>query len=114
MVETSETKGFKVFALIASAFFTGVFIACVSYFYKLNSESNFATLSRFQVVSMMWITGILAAVSLALFIYALYLVLATKKLRKSFNQWADEEGSVYGLPGEKGIYHSVSRSVIDA
>lgn len=81
VVETTESRWFKIVVFLASGFFFGFFVANAVYYDRIRRGAS-CSISRNEATTMFWINVVLAIVAIIIFFFSLY-KLFTKDYRES-------------------------------
>lgn len=113
VMETSESRWFKIAVFIVSGFFVGISLANVIYFHRIRDATNTGTTTGFisstgstftatptggcgitsgEALAMLWVNGIILVISLLIFIWSIYRLVAGREYRDRVRTYFREEG----------------------
>ena len=90
VIETSEARWFKIVVFVISGFFVGFSIANIVYFNRIRRNNGAPGITRGEATAMLWINAILFGVSLIIFIWSIYRLVAGVEYRRRVTQYLQE------------------------
>jgi hypothetical protein len=101
VVETSEARWFKIVVFVVSGFFVGFSLANIIYFNRIRRNNGVPGITRGEATSMLWINAILFAISLIIFIWAIFRLVAGREYRQRIVQYFNEPGEGFIEPASQ-------------
>lgn len=100
IVETSEARWFKIVVFVVSGFFVGFSLANIIYFNRIRRNNGAPGVTRGEATAMLWINAILFGISLIIFIWSIYRLVAGQEYRRRVTEYFQEspEGIVEASP----------------
>lgn len=92
VVETSEARWFKIVVFVVSGFFVGFSLANIVYFNRIRRNNGVPGITRGEATSMLWINAILFAISLIVFIWSIFRLVAGREYRQQLTTYFQEPG----------------------
>lgn len=103
--ETTEARWFKIAVLIVSGFFVGFSIANIVYFNKIRRVGGAAGISKGEATAMVWINALLLAISIVIFLWSIYRLVAGRDYHQALVQYFKDPGTglINVAPGSTGF-----------
>ncbi len=89
-VETSEARWFKIVVFVVSGFFVGFSLANIIYFNRIRRNNGAPGITRGEATAMLWINAILFGISLIIFIWSIYRLVAGEEYRRRVTEYFQE------------------------
>lgn len=101
VVETSEARWFKIVVFVVSGFFVGFSLANIIYFNRIRRNNGVPGITRGEATSMLWINAILFAISLIVFIWSIFRLIAGREYRQRVVQYFQEPSEGFIEPASQ-------------
>lgn len=102
VMETTESRWFKIVVFVVSGFFVGFSLANIIYFNRIRRNGGGGGVTQGEATSMLWINGILFAIALIIFLWSIYRLIAGQEYRQRVVQYFQEPGTGLVVAPEAG------------
>jgi len=108
MIDTSETRWFKIIVFIFAAIIVGIFIANLVYYNRIRTGG---TVTTGEATSMLWISVIILIIAIIIFLWSIWSLVFSKTTRESVKHYMLSPTTGYN-PQIPGITTQMAPSIV--